>query len=191
VHRPPLRALAGLTLAALAGCGQARAPVPDMATPKSPGRAGTVRAAFPDAGLAFRAPRRWVLASATPPGVATVTSGRGVIAVWRYKRNEALPGDTVGLDRARDALTRQVRTRDPSFRRLGATIGLRAGAPAVQIVGDATIAGRPRRVRTAHVYARGHEIVVDMSAPPPDFPRIDAEVFRPLLASLTLLPARR
>src|SRR4051812_7217040 len=162
-----------------------------MATPKSPGTSGTARAAFPGAGLAFRAPRRWVLASATPPGVATVTSGRGVIAVWRFKRTEALPGDTVGLDRARDALPRQVRTRDPSFRRLGATIGRRAGAPAVEIVGDATIAGRPRRVRTAHVYARGHEIVVDMSAPPPDFPRSAAEVSPPLPPPLPLPPPRR
>src|SRR3954447_5802865 len=105
-----------------------------MATPKSPGPAGTARAAFPGAGLAFRAPRRWILASATPPGVPTVPSGRGVIAVWRYRRTEALPGDTLGLELARNALTSQVRKRDPSFRRIGATTGPRRGAPPPPVV---------------------------------------------------------
>jgi hypothetical protein len=191
VLRPPLRALAGLTLALAAGCGQARAPVPDMATPKDPGAREGPRVALAKAGLAFRAPRRWFVAPATPPGVVTVTSGRGVVAVWRYRRAEPLPGDTFGLERARDALVRQIEKRDPTFRTARAVIRRRAGAPAVEIVGDATIAGRGRRVRTAHIYARGHEIVVDMSAPAVDFARVDRRVFRPLLTSLELLPARR
>ena len=39
-------------------------------------------------------------------------------------------------------------------------------------------------LRSAHVFKAGAEVVVDAYAPSADFPRLDREVFRPLLASL-------
>jgi hypothetical protein len=56
----------------------------------------------------------------------------------------------------------------------------------VQIVGDQTVAGRPRRVRSTHVYTRGAELVVDQYAAPDVFGTVDRSVFVPLLRSLKI-----
>ncbi len=64
------------------------------------------------------------------------------------------------------------------------------GAPAIELLGTATIAGEKRRVRSTHVYAKGAEIVLDAYAPEQEFARVDREVFRPIAASLRIDPPR-
>jgi hypothetical protein len=56
----------------------------------------------------------------------------------------------------------------------------------VQLRGTETIVGRPRMVRSTHVYTKNSEVVVDAFAPEQDFRRVDAQVFRPLLKSLKI-----
>jgi hypothetical protein len=56
----------------------------------------------------------------------------------------------------------------------------------VQLRGTETVVGRPRTVRSTHVYAQRAEIVVDAFAPDQDFRRVDAQVFRDVLRSLRI-----
>ena len=59
-------------------------------------------------------------------------------------------------------------------------------APGDRLVGDETIEGRRRRVRSTHVFAGGAELVLDAYAAPEHFAETDAAAFRPVVRSLEL-----
>jgi hypothetical protein len=174
-------ALVALAVAA-AGCGAERREAPATAAPApvtglDPLVRGDVRVELPVA---------WTTTAREAPLLALSRSGSATIALWRYERTEELPRTDAELRAARRRLVDAARVRDPSFA-VRRTRSLRlAGAPAVQVVGDETIDGRRRRVRSTHVYADGAELVVDAYAAPEHFAAADAAAFRPVLRSLRL-----
>ena len=183
--RFPLTALAGLAVLLLSGCGNERTLVPDVATPADP--AGTRPIDLEDAGVFFTGPGNWEDGDARGALAGGVQSGRATVAVWRYPRTEPLPITRAQLARVRDLLVQRVRERDPSFAPdAPPRLIRRAGEPAIEVTGEQTIEGRRVKVRSAHVFAGGAEIVVDAYAPPADFDRLDPTVFQPALASLRL-----
>jgi hypothetical protein len=168
----------------LAGCGNERSLPPDVTTPGP--RLGTNPGRFPAAGLTFDAPAGWTLRPGTAPLVATVTTGRASLAIYRYPRVEPLPEGRKELDGAAEALAGAAKQRDPSFAQIKRDRLRVDGRPAVVLRGTETVAGQPRTVRSTHVYAFGGEIVVDAFAPAADFKRVDAEVFRAVVRSLRI-----
>lgn len=179
----PAAALAAAVL--LAGCGNARQQAPDVRTPGPV--FGTEPVTYPAAGITFpKAPSGWARSTAAPPIVATIATGEATIGVFRYPRTEALPKTKAELNAAATALVAAAKARDPSFTEIKRGRLKVDGQPAVQIRGTETIAGQPRTVRTTHVYAFGGEIVVDAYAPEKDFRRVDAQAFRPLVASMKI-----
>ena len=174
-------ALLGVAIV-LAGCGDARTPVPDVTTTAAPGQARP--ADFPKQGVRFEAPSLWRVVPGTAPLVATVVSGRATVAIWRYPRTERLPRTRAQLAAARTALLGAAKQRDPTFRATATRLERIGGAPAVVVRGSETIAGQPRLVRSTHVYAAAAEVVVDAYAPPALFASADRAVFAPLSASL-------
>lgn len=162
----------------LAGCGNARTPPPNIDHAVAP--AGERPIELEDAGVAFTAPANWQ--SVPPIGalVGGVKSKTATVNVWRYPRDEPLPKSRAALDAARQRLVEQVKAKDPTailrrrkLRRHG-----------VELVGTQTIAGTPVGIRSVHLFKAGAEVVVDAYAPPDDFDRVDATVFRPLLKTL-------
>ena len=184
--RAPLVAL--LALLALSACGEERTRAPDLGTPLTPQGVRTVK--LPAAGVAFTAPANWSDSDAREPRVGGIQSGRATLAVWRYVRSEPLPEGAAELRRVRGLLVDRVEERDPTFRLASSRVTRRADAPAVELTGAQTIAGRPVRVRSAHVYTGGAELVVDAYAAPQDFDRVDATVFEPALRSLRVAMPR-
>jgi hypothetical protein len=179
--------LIGLTAAlGLTACGRERLDVPEGVRPLDP--KGTVPADFPQAGVKFQAPGGWKLQAGKVPLLATSTSGTATVAVWRYQRSAPLPREDDALDRAEDRLVEAVKTRDPTFEADETTRVKVDGAPGIQVTGTATIEGERRRVRSTHVYAKGHELVIDAYATPEDFDRVDRSAFGPLLRSLKIDP---
>ena len=185
---PDRRALPALALCAFAllgaGCGNDRTPPPDVMTPGPPLGFNTQR--FDAAGIDFEAPAGWSLRPGEPPLVATLATGRASISIFRYPRDVPLPTTRAALDAAVEALVGAARTRDPSFAELKRDRLRVDGRSAVVVRGTETVDGQPRTVRSTHVYAVGGELVVDTIAPAPDFKRVDAEAFRPLVRSLQL-----
>ena len=186
----PVTSLAlGCALAAamvtLTGCGNERTRPPDAVTPAAP--RGRQPVSSPAAGVSFTAPANWrVDEQIEGSRVATVNSSRATVAVWRYQREEPLPHGKHELERARTALLERIMRRDPTFQSASTDVTKVAGKSAIQVLGAETIAGIRVRVRSAHVFADGAEIVVDAYAPPEHFTRLDATVFQPLLRSLRL-----
>jgi hypothetical protein len=187
-HRPALRRLTLVVLAlALPACGNERTPAPDTATPLTPQGSALVR--YPQAGVRFATPGRWDRVAGQAPLVATVSSGRATIAVWRFPRAEPLPTSAAELRRARRTLLAAARARDPSFRARrtrGVTTRRVGGLRALEVRGTGTVEGQARAVRSLHVYGFDGEVVVDALAPPAQFERVDREVFGPLLRSVRL-----
>jgi hypothetical protein len=176
-----------LTLAAALGaCGAARVEPPDPARPFTTG--GLADREFPAAGISFRAPADWPFNPGQAPLVTSTTSGTATIAIWRYPRTEPRPEGDAALQSAEQALIDAARTRDPSFRDESAERVRVDGAPGIELVGTQRVAGRERRVRSTHVYAKQVEVVIDAYAAPRDFETVDREIFRPLVASLKIDP---
>ncbi len=168
--------------AALAGCGNDQTRPPSVTTP---GRAfGWIAVHFPKQGVTFQRPKEWRYEPGSPPLLATMTSGTGTIAVWRYPRSEPLPSTQHELSTARDALVAAAKERDRSFDVVKAKGTRAAHQPAVVIVAHETVGGRPRTVRSTHVYANGGEVVVDAFAPPSEYARVEDAIFRRLVRSL-------
>jgi hypothetical protein len=180
--RRPLTALTVTAAVALTGCGNRRAAVPDTATAGPP--LGTNAAGYPQAGLRFGAPAGWHVEPGHSPLVTTITTGRAAIAVWRYPRTEPLPATTRALEQAKSALLAAAKARDATFAPQDARATRVDGRGAVEVRGTETVEGARRAVRSTHVFAFGAELVVDASAPPRDFARVDRQVFGPLLRSL-------
>lgn len=180
--RRPQLALCAAAL--LAGCGNDRTPPPDVATPVAATTGTTERSDA--AGLEFTVPVGWNLRQGEPPLVATITSGRASVSIFRYPRTEPLPRSRAELDDAVEALAGAARQRDPGFRVVARDRARVDGRPAVVLRGTEVVAGEPRTVRSTHVYAFGGEVVVDAFAPAEDFPPTDAGAFRALVRSLRL-----
>lgn len=181
----PMLGAAVLMVAPLAGCGNARQPAPDVALP---GPAfGSEQVSYPQAGITFaRAPAGWSRADGQPPAVATIATGQATIGVFRYPRSVPLPKTRDELNAAATASKAAALARDPTFTEIARARLKVDGRPAIQIRARETVDGQPRTVRTTHIYAFGAEIVVDAYAPEKDFRRVDAQVFRPLVATMTL-----
>ena len=180
MRRPLLIVLALLAT----GCGNSRTRPPEVRTPVQPEGSRPVRLAAGE--IRFTAPVNWN--DITPMGqrVGGIQSRRALVAVWRYERSEPLPETEDQLERVAGLLVDRVKQRDPTFTLSDRTVTRRGGARAIELRGRQTIAGQPREVRSAHVFHDGAEIVLDAYAPPEDFARVDASVFRPLLESLRL-----
>lgn len=173
----------------LSGCGNERARPADTLTPAAPG--GTRVVKVPVAGLKLLGPANWQdLAPRDPSMVAGLQSRRATIAIWRYPRSEPLPASRAVLEEVQGLLVARVKAKDPSFKLDMATYPTRDGARSIELVGSQTIAGLPFRVRSAHIFYRGAEIIVDAFAPPEHFDRVDKTVFEPLLESLELSKPR-
>lgn len=169
----------------LAGCGNAAQPAPNVRTPGPAFGSEVVR--YPAAGLTLRrAPAGWARTTGAAPAVASIVTGEATIGIFRYPRTEPLPRTRAQLDAATDALVAAAKARDPSFTEIKRARLKVDGQPAIQVRGTETINGRPRTVRTTHVYAFGGELVIDAYAPDADFRRVDAQAFRPLLATLRI-----
>jgi hypothetical protein len=171
-------------LAALAacGCGNQQSEPPDVSHPSPP--IGHTAAWFDKQGVRFTAPVGWHLQPGAAPLVATVQSGTASIAVWRYPRTEPLPKSKAAMAQARDLLLAAAHARDATFKATKVAITRVRGRPAIQVRGTETVSGQPRTVRSTHVYALGAEVVLDAFAPADVFPRVDRDVFGPLLRSL-------
>lgn len=171
--------------AALAGCGDARTRPPDLVAPaRVPGYA---RVSLPSAGIRLRrSPSSWRVAAGQPPLVATISSGDGEVAIWRYQRVQPLPATPVATRAALAALLAAVRARDPAIRVLRTKVSSVDGHPALVLIADETIDGSPRETRSTHVFAYGAEVVFDAYAPVADFAAADRAVFLPMVHSAAL-----
>jgi hypothetical protein len=181
-----VRVVLGIALVAVAlgGCGNARTAPPDVTTPEAP--KGTRVVALKPSGVRFTAPVNWRDLPALGRRAGGIQSRTATVAIWAYRRTEPLPADRAALEEVQGLLLERVRRRDPSFRLDRSTVGRRAGAHAIELVGRQTIAGLPFGVRSAHLFSNGTEYVVDAYAPPQRFEALDATVFQPLLRSLEL-----
>ena len=177
-----MRRLPLLACVLVAGCGNEQSKPPDVATPARP--AGATQVAFDPQGLRFAVPGGWHVQPGQSPLVATVQSGTAQIALWRYPRTEPLPRTDAQLTQARDLLIQAAKARDQTFTEARTAITRVNGHPAIQVRGTETVSGRPRSVRSTHVYAFGAEYVVDAFAPAAVFAQVDREAFRPLVRSL-------
>jgi hypothetical protein len=168
--------------AALAGCGNSRTPVPDVTTPDAPQGARDVKLK----GVRFKAPVNWTDLQPQGARAGGIQSKTATMAVWRYPRTEPLPTTRKTLDEVRGLLVGRIKQRDASFAVTSERITRLAGARAIVVVGNATIAGLPFRVRSTHLFKHGTETVVDAYARPEDFDRVDSTVFKPVLSTLRL-----
>ena len=175
-----------LALAACApGCGNERQDAPRVAQASPP--AGKRTEELVRYGVSFTRPRNWSLSGGRPPQLASVSSGRAIVTLWRYRRVERLPKSDGDLVRARKALVAAARDRDRTLRVVSAR-GLRLdGVPGVEIVANEKIGLARRKVRSTHLYAHGAELVVDAYAPAGEFAQVDRAAFVPLLRSLRLM----
>jgi hypothetical protein len=174
-------------LALLTGCGNSRTPVPNLVKPAAAD--GTRTLTYRKAGLSFRVPRRWSVASQQAPLVTVVSSGPAVVAVWRYPRSQAVPTTAAELARARRSLVAAVRARQPALQVIRASIARAGGTGAIELDAVERTTGQPRRVRSVHVFGYGAEVVLEESAPAGVFHAVDHDVFSPLTQSLTVSPA--
>lgn len=189
--RVPRATFASLWAAAavLAGCGTARTPAPDLSTPAA-GGGGAGPVAFERAGVAFSAPSGWRRRGAEQaPLVASLSSGRATVNIFRYERSEPLPATGAELDEAARRLEDAARQRDPSLQFLRRSTTRVGSRPAVVLRATETIEGQRRTVRSTHVYGDGVEVVVDAIAPAADVARLERGVFEPLVRSVRIVAA--
>jgi hypothetical protein len=178
--------LVGLTFGLLAGCGDSRTAAPDLSRFQAPH--GVKQATYLAGSLRFNAPANWATQIGSGPLVVTVTSGPAIIAIWHYPRSQSqvLPRDASSLQQARSALIGAATARDRTFHVLSSAVITNNGARAVELDALETIRGHVRRVRSAHVYGHGAELVIDEYAPESVFHAVDRTVFSPLLHSVRL-----
>jgi hypothetical protein len=173
-----------VTAVGLSACGNSQTKAPDVTSVRP--AISFVRERFPSEGVSFERPKDWLFTKGTAPLLATVSAGRVTVAVWRYPRTEALPVTTAALRAATHALVTAAKARDSTLTVQKAKGTRAAHEPAVVLIADETVAGQPRTVRSTHVYAHGGEVVVDAFAPPGDYPKVEAPVFRRIVRSLRL-----
>jgi hypothetical protein len=184
--RRPTVTIALLAALAAAGCGRERLDAPDPSKPFTTGALTSVT--FPKAGVKFRAPADWPFGAGTGSLVASTSSGSATIAIWRYPRTEELPRDDTALQAAEENLLNAMHGRDKTLEEISTRRIEVDGAPAIQVVANETLAGRERRVRSTHAYAKGAEFVIEAYADPEVFKVVDKSVFRPFLKSFKIDP---
>lgn len=172
------------TAVALAGCGNEPSKPPTVTAPKQ--AFGWLDFDVPAQGVKFQRPSAWRMTPGDPPLLATMSSGLVTISVWRYPRNEALPETLAELTVAKDALVAAAQARDPSFEVIKAKGTRAAHHPAVVIIGDETVAGEPRRVRSTHIYAASSEVVIDAFAPADQYAVVEDPIIRTLVRSFQI-----
>lgn len=181
MRRPVSIVLTAAAVASLAaGCGSDSSS--SGSAPAQPERP----TAFNARGVSFTAPAGWTVRRGTGNLVATVAAGDATVAVWRYPRGQELPSTKDELKAARDGLVAALSDHDEAFEAIKTAPTEIGGQPAVQVRAHETIAGTVRTVRSSHIYAGGAEYVVDAYAPDRSFRAVDAQVFRPLLRTLTV-----
>jgi hypothetical protein len=168
----------------LAGCGNSRIAVPDLARSQPPSAFRTL--AFPRAGIVLRAPLDWAVSSQKPPMVVAVSSGPAVIDVWRYAATGAPPAGPAELTHALRRLIAAARAAQPGLRVIRAAVVQADGHGAVELDTLQRLAGQTRRLRSLHVYLRGAEVVLEEYAPPALFHDVDHSVLSPVKRSLRL-----
>jgi len=191
VRRTTPTIAAAVAVLLLTGCGNDRAPAPELGlipTPK----------AFRDApflaqGVQLRAPVNWRVVNGEGTHLATVAVGDAQVAIWRYPRTEPLPETRAQLAAARQALVAQIERRDPSFKLTSTRLVLKPGFRGVEVVGSGTNLTNKsiqRSMRSLHAYGHGGEVVMDAFAPPRQFARVDEQAFGPMARSLRLSAPR-
>jgi hypothetical protein len=168
----------------LAGCGYSRTPVPRADFPVRP--TAYLGEGFPRVGIDLLIPRNWSESISELPLAATISSGPAVIALWHYSRSARPPSDRAALAAARRALISAARVRDPGLTLIRTRLTRIARSPAVVLDAFERINGRPRRVRSLHIYISGAEVVIDEYAPVAEFHYVDRYVFSPLNHSIKL-----
>jgi hypothetical protein len=182
VRRPwPLAAL--IAVLALAGCGNERGELqqqrPDEDSPRQ-----TVR--YRAVGMTVEVPRVLDPVRRQPPAVFRLVLGQPLVSAFAYRRREVIPRRPAEVRAAMRRLTKAVERRDPDFDLGGRRILRVAGAPAVELVGEQTLAGGRLRTRSVHVYKGRAEYVFELLAPPRRFRQVDRGVFQPMLDSAKL-----
>jgi hypothetical protein len=168
-------------LCAAVGCGAERQAPPD---PDAALRSKLERRDFPDAGLSVALPRRIPIGPAEPPQVFRAGVADWFLSAFAYRRSEELPRSRAELAVARRRLVAEVRERDPRWRLVSARLARVDGAPAVELVGDQTLARVRVRTRSLHVYRGDGEYVLELAAGLRRFPSLDRTTFRPIARSL-------
>jgi hypothetical protein len=142
-------------------------------------------------GVRLRVPRNWTLVNGQSPLLASVSSGRAMVAIWRYPRTEPLPSSRAALNEARHRLVRAARARYGDLRVIRTKV-LKVGRhAAIELSALERVAGQARRVRSVHVYAYGAELVLDEYAPESVFHAVDHSVFSPVKRSLHVSAAAK
>jgi hypothetical protein len=168
-----------------AGCGSSRNSVVNLSNPLPP--RGFKAITFHSAAVALRVPRNWTLIHGAPPILATVTSGRAFVTLWRYSRTQPPPALGSGLQQAQAGLIAAARRADPTFKLIRAGTLTVDNLEAIELDAFENVNGQRRRVRSTHVYAPSAEYVLDAYAPPDGFHAIDHTVFSPIKRSLRVL----
>ncbi|EHN11682.1 hypothetical protein PAI11_14360 [Patulibacter medicamentivorans] len=189
---PEILIVVAAVLLALPALGVGRDPTPpqSLQRPVPPERFSRQNVGF---GTLMRLPEEpWSVRTAgesdTGPFRASASSGPAVLSVWVYPRGRRGPRGHDQLNLARRRLTAASRTRDATFKTVASALTRYDRLPAIELRGTETILGRPRTVRSVHVFVGGREIVIDAYAPAEDFRRVDRTVFRPILESLRVAP---
>lgn len=143
--------------------------------------------AFPDGSGSIDLPASWTVTPgpAGGPEVVRATSGQGAVTVWRYPRTEPLPSTKKDLVNTRRSLKAAAKARDPELE-LTAALLRRVPEPAVELAGTGNLAGAKRTLRSLHVYAGGHETVVDCIGPLADAAQFNETICAPVIDSLQL-----
>jgi hypothetical protein len=174
----------------VAGCGNERQEAPKLPPASAPSDWRAVD--VPQYGLRARLPGNWPIFGGPSPLAIRASSGRAVVAVWRFRRVERLPRSAADLSQARRALLAAIKARQRTVRVDSARSVRVSGIPGIEVLATERIGGAPRQVRSTHLYGHGAELVIDAYAPAGEFARVDRTVFRPLLRSLRLTrPQRR
>jgi hypothetical protein len=174
-------------MAAVAGCGNSRTPVPSLATPAPPSGFRPLR--FPAAGLSLRAPSNWNVTAGHGRLITTVSSGDAVVALWRFPSGGPPPAGAAALQRAARQLLSAARARDPGMRLIASQVTRIGGVPAVELDAVEQIAGHERQVRSSHLFEPRAEVVLEEYAPPQLFGGVENTVFLPLTRSLLVTRA--
>lgn len=170
----------------LAGCGESRAPIPNVNLPAAP--RSYVRLSFPRIGVSFYAPKNWTRLNG--PRFAVIASASAVISLRAYPSSGAAPAAASALAGARGRLIAAARNRDRTLRLIRSKLTRIDGVNAIVLDAMETIAGARRRVRSLHLLTPGGEIVIEEYAPLALFHVADHYVFSPLNHSLRLLASR-
>jgi len=187
VHRLLVTLVAGAAVL-LAGCGNARTPVPELGLIPAP--KDFRDAPFKAQGVQFRAPTNWrIVTGDDATQLATIAIGDAQIGIWRYERTEPVPETRAQLGAARQALVAQIERRDPTFKLTSTRLVLKPGFRGVEVIGvgtNLTNGSIQRSLRSLHAFGHGMEVVMDAFAPPRDFARVDEQTFGPMARSLRL-----